>query len=1380
MAISSTSSSPSVKPTGIATLACTVCRKQHLKCDAGKPSCSRCTETNQVCFYEPSRRGGRRKKHRSSILETQPKRLMMRSSHSEQPSTTGFVESVIVNPISLPITPTSSSQETLPSSGLTQDAISSNGLPQLTRRQTHQSSVSESSHSDRRASDHQTQGPASVQQPSNDPAMAFYHHLDPGLISQAIESTNLGMNTQAPIQPSSDNDRLLRLYYENFHNAHPFLVPSSVFTSRNYPPYLRRMVDFAGSHYAPSGPNAQLRAAVTADMLSMTDNSTCMVQSLLIYSILLFFGGDFDAAGKTFGQCTRMAMDLGMHLNDFAAARQLDNPIEAESLRRTWWEIYVTDILMAIPPKTMNLGCSSVPPKVCLPCEEAFYTGRLDIPQPHHVLEFKRRVLSTGDVTFSSFSYRIEAATILGRVLLLNQLKNSSYDHSQSIENALLSWSNHLPPGKLEIVDSYGNIDEMMFQAHMIIALASMLLHLPRSNLHSLLADSKDPFLPIAQNHPLSSSTTLIQGIKATDASRRISDCISLCPNVPKHTPFVIPALALCGFIQLATSQGHPDECFEHHYNRVTLVLGCLKSARRIWPMAESEYDRLRCCASDLIADAMDRMNALPLCQTLPNNSPAMSGAADQGGDLTLVSPTRGNVDSGMPRLDMTKFQYRRLDEAANEIRVITIWPGRFDDPIKIDITQCSFIPPPVQSDSGLLSLDEINKTLSDDSPWEAFNTLESRILFINDDTGETSWRHPDPLVDPCLYDRESIQMHAALPAYEALSYTWGDQDPASTVAVQSINNLNEEPEHLHQGFLTIGENLDEALRHLRYPHRPRTMWIDALCINQSDVEERNHEVKRMGDIFRLATRVVAWIGPAYEGSTLALAMMRDISQHVVWKSSGACKPRPGCSDHSWHNFSIPLRLNKIVEIAIANLFSRSWFRRLWVLQEIHLSSPSSVIQYSHETILWTDLQGTAMVLFSKHDDKTAGRLRRHLWEMSRICFYSKGIKLDDLLWKYHDLGCQLPHDRIYGLMNLAPKGWSNRIEPDYSLPILDVYRDAFMAYTHHYGRLDLLPRTGDNGAGTLSSDEHWPSWVPDWTARVLDTVPPANGFNAASFSPSHTVLHSPNELEVAGVRLGSVTHTYRFEVSSFKGLAEYLNELGLEKIMEKEYLPGETVLDAYLHVLAHSRFKDRYPASGCPTLEQFREHILDLAQGRESQYDLTQYESNVIVGWQDSYCFVTSDGYLGHCRTRGTIQLGDQVFIPLGCQIPILTRPTADNKHRSLGDCFVHGIMNGEALLGPLPSNYSAQQRAGPDGVNRTKFLNNDTGEHTIGDPRLVPIPFPDGWLFHEWGMEVDDPDYCPLFSNREIGKVVAYDPRMTMCALMDRGVNIRTVNLV
>ena len=48
----------------------------------------------------------------------------------------------------------------------------------------------------------------------------------------------------------------------------------------------------------------------------------------------------------------------------------------------------------------------------------------------------------------------------------------------------------------------------------------------------------------------------------------------------------------------------------------------------------------------------MDRMNALPLCQTLPNTTPAITGTADQGGGLALLSPTRGNMDSAMPRFD--------------------------------------------------------------------------------------------------------------------------------------------------------------------------------------------------------------------------------------------------------------------------------------------------------------------------------------------------------------------------------------------------------------------------------------------------------------------------------------------------------------------------------------------------------------------------------------------------------------------------------------------------------------------------------------------------------------------------------------------------------
>lgn len=105
---------------------------------------------------------------------------------------------------------------------------------------------------------------------------------------------------------------------------------------------------------------------------------------------------------------------------------------------------------------------------------------------------------------------------------------------------------------------------------------------------------------------------------------------------------------------------------------------------------------------------------------------------------------------------------------------------------------------------------------------------------------------------------------------------------------------------------------------------------------------------------------------------------------------------------------------------------------------------------------------------------------------------------------------------------------------------------------------------------------------------------------------------------------------------------------------------------------------------------------------------------------------------------------------------------------------------MHGETLLGPIPGNYGVQELARHDGVHRTYFLNNDTGALTMGDPRLEPIPFPQGWLFLKWGLEIDDPIYCPLFINKEQQKIVPYDPRMTMCALIERGVNIETVHIV
>lgn len=468
------------------------------------------------------------------------------------------------------------------------------------------------------------------------------------------------------------DDRFLRMFYENFHIAHPFLVPSAVYHDRHYPEFLQLVVNFVGSHYMPSA-SPQYKEKVATELTCSPDRSPCMVQAWLIYCIAIYARGEWQEAQEAFSRSMEIALELGMNQREFASSANTENSVEAESLRRTWWELYITDVLMAAPFKNTTFACSTMAPEVSLPCEESAYIGTDEIPPPRKILDFKRRVFAPEETVFSSSSYRIEAATILCRALVLNGLRDYHRDHLQAVENALVSWVNHLPPKKLDIVDSYGNVDEMMFQAHMMISYATMLLHLPRSDLQPVLSPSNNHFWPLATRHLASTLNRSVHSIKATEASRRLSDAISLCPNVPKHTPFAIPALALCGMIQLATSIKHNDECFDHHYNRVTLILGCLKSTKRIWALADEAYGQLRASAADNLSDSMERWCTEPPRKLFPADSTPSStdkssqptrpiSAFSEGADLmfppmmsAFVDPTCYNDSffTSIPDFDM-------------------------------------------------------------------------------------------------------------------------------------------------------------------------------------------------------------------------------------------------------------------------------------------------------------------------------------------------------------------------------------------------------------------------------------------------------------------------------------------------------------------------------------------------------------------------------------------------------------------------------------------------------------------------------------------------------------------------------------------------------
>jgi len=92
-------------------------------------------------------------------------------------------------------------------------------------------------------------------------------------------------------------------------------------------------------------------------------------------------------------------------------------------------------------------------------------------------------------------------------------------------------------------------------------------------------------------------------------------------------------------------------------------------------------------------------------------------------------------------------------------------------------------------------------------------------------------------------------------PEYEALSYAWGL--PPFSASITLNDSLD----------FTIGENLELALRYLRLPSKKRLLWVDALCINQGDRDERSQQVGRMRDVFQLCQAVLVYLGPYYPKS---------------------------------------------------------------------------------------------------------------------------------------------------------------------------------------------------------------------------------------------------------------------------------------------------------------------------------------------------------------------------------------------------------------------------------------------------------------------------------------------------------------------------------
>ena len=102
-------------------------------------------------------------------------------------------------------------------------------------------------------------------------------------------------------------------------------------------------------------------------------------------------------------------------------------------------------------------------------------------------------------------------------------------------------------------------------------------------------------------------------------------------------------------------------------------------------------------------------------------------------------------------------------------------------------------------------------------------------------------------------------------PTYEALSFTWGFAEHKQPIILDGANT-------------EISQNLSVALQYLRNPREARTLWVDAICIDQDDPYQKSYQVRLMGEIYRRASRVLIWLGPEVHGGEYSVEILSSLS----------------------------------------------------------------------------------------------------------------------------------------------------------------------------------------------------------------------------------------------------------------------------------------------------------------------------------------------------------------------------------------------------------------------------------------------------------------------------------------------------------------------
>ncbi|KAH7305457.1 heterokaryon incompatibility protein-domain-containing protein [Stachybotrys elegans] len=504
-----------------------------------------------------------------------------------------------------------------------------------------------------------------------------------------------------------------------------------------------------------------------------------------------------------------------------------------------------------------------------------------------------------------------------------------------------------------------------------------------------------------------------------------------------------------------------------------------------------------------------------------------------------------------------------------------------------------------------------------------------------------------------------------------------------------------------HGGRVSVTENLESALRHLRLEDKPRVMWIDAICINQSDHRERSKQVARMGQIYALADRVVVWLGPASKDSDAALGFIERMARMLASPDKSETSIKAASEASHWADASDAhvLEYTEWEWRSVLSLLRRSWFERLWVRQEIQ-QSRHAILLCGKTSLPWMYFREVANYLYRKPFRIQGSCISSPEYTgATKLAYYlcraaKRGVTYRYLRFETYSIKHSDPRDSIYGVLSLMRReDRSLNITPDYSLSTVDVFRGVVLRVVEKHHSL----RTLACADSATSSVPGLPSWVPDWSSPTK-TTPLKPLYSASAFISAQATYCGNNMLRVAGIPVATVDSSQHFDLSG-DGLDDQfraIRQLRPDKSLESPYPGGISLLDAYCEALNCTfHFDEDMVERGNWT--RFRVAAEALRHIWSADGSQCHIPSNSVHSFLNQACsslagrcvVTTSEGYIGAAAAGA--QAGDVVCVLLGFENPVLLRKVLDAppRWRVVGSCYVPGFMHGEAIHGPLPKHY-------------------------------------------------------------------------------------------